>query len=148
MEACLAAIAILLKEVGAILGSIGGFLFLLHEPLMQDLMISIGVEPDGICVVADECVRVHTVDGGFAADADLFAVHEDGHEILFALLFGGALGGGELFLWLGHGDSFFLVRIIPSVCGDHRAEIVVETELDLRLKHGDQESPAGWLILQ
>ena len=41
-----------------------GFLFVLHEPLVQDLMISILVQPDGIGVLPDEFIRIHAVDGG------------------------------------------------------------------------------------
>ena len=43
------------------------------------------VEPERVGVSADEFLRVHTFDGGRAADSDLFAVHEDGHEILLTL---------------------------------------------------------------
>ena len=68
-------------------------LLLLHLTLVEDFPISMLVEPDGVGGVADEFIRVHAVDGGRAADADLFAVHEDEHEVLLALLFGGALGG-------------------------------------------------------
>ena len=60
------------------------------------------VQPDRVGILADEFFGVHAVDGGRAADADLLAVHEDRHEVLLALFFGGALGGGEFLFWFGH----------------------------------------------
>jgi hypothetical protein len=58
------------------------------------------MEPNWVGVLEDEFIRVHTVDGGRAADADLLATHESSHEVCLALLFGGALGGGEFFFGL------------------------------------------------
>ncbi len=66
----------------------------LHLPLVENLVISVLVQPDRIGVLADEFLLAHTVDGRRAADADLLAIHENSHEILLALLLCGTLGGG------------------------------------------------------
>ena len=52
------------------------------------------MEPYRVSVPADEFIRVHAINGRRAADSDLLAVHEDGHEVFLALLFRGTLGGG------------------------------------------------------
>ena len=57
-------------------------------------MASILVQPDGIGIQADVFIRAHPINGGRTADADLLAIHENGHEILLALLLRGALCGG------------------------------------------------------
>ena len=84
---------------------------------MEDFILAVLVEPNGVGVLADEFIDFDAVDGGRAADALLFAVDEDGHEIFFALFFCGALGGGEFFLWFGHGEKDVgkIVRSLVSI---------------------------------
>jgi hypothetical protein len=65
-------------------------------------MIPMLVEPNGVGVLADVFLGIHAVDGRRTADADLLAVHEDGHELLLPPLLLSAPGGRQFLLGFGH----------------------------------------------
>ena len=95
-------------------------------------MISILVQSDGIGILVDEFLSIHYIDGRRAAHTDLFAVHEDDHEILFTMLFL-RLGYG------GHSSSL----VVPVLYGIQFSEFAGESEFNLWLHDAHEKGFVG-----